>query len=63
MKQVTRQQDKVHFCFLRQLKDLAKGVDCILPSDRILLGVSDVVVGGQEDTEAAVLSAIRRRVE
>lgn len=53
MEEVTREEDEVDLGIPSYLQYLAERVDGILSSDGILLGVADMVVRGQEDSEAA----------
>jgi hypothetical protein len=53
MEQIPRKEDKIHFGIPGNLEDLAKGVDAVLSADGVFLGVADVVIGSEEDTEAA----------
>ncbi len=53
VKQVAGEEDKVDLVLSRELEDLAERVDAVLPADRVLFVVPDVVVGREEDLEAA----------
>jgi hypothetical protein len=53
MKQITGEEYEVDFCISGDLKDLTECVEGVLTPDRVLLGVAYVVVGGEEDAEAA----------
>lgn len=55
MEEITGQKDKVHLCVSGDLQDLSKGIDSVLSPHRVFLGVSNVVVGSEEDAETAVL--------
>ena len=53
MEQVASEEDEIDLCFSADLQDLPEGVDGVLASNGIFLGIADVVVCGQEDAEAA----------
>lgn len=54
VKEVPRQENKVHLRIPGNLENFPKGVDAVLPADGVLFSVPDVVVGSEKDTEAAV---------
>lgn len=53
VKQIAGQKDEVDLGITSDLEDLAEGVDGVLASDGVFLGVAYVVVGGEKDSEAA----------
>jgi hypothetical protein len=55
VKEVPRQENKVHLRIPGNLENFPKGVDAVLPADGVLFSVPDVVVGSEKDTEAAVI--------
>ena len=53
MKEVSGEEDEVHFGISSDLEYLSEGVDGVLSTYGIFLGISDMVVSGEQDPEAA----------
>lgn len=54
VEQIAGEEDEIDLLLNSKLEDLAKGVDGILSTDGVLLGIPDMIVCGEQDAEAAV---------
>lgn len=53
VEEITGEENEVDVGVPSYLQYLAKGVDRVLPSDRVFFGVADMIVRREEDTETA----------